>query len=416
MNRLLVKTGVLAVVAGAVLGTVGIAAAKAFPSVALPRWNDDGWSWATETLPTGEACESGLALRVPGRVSAVLEDGEGTLWVGTADAGLWRKRAGGTGKPEPIRQLKGREAFINALALLENGQVAVGSEGGLYVVGTARGNRITRVLPHETRALLRTQSEPLTFAATRDGLYRLSVRGSGVDAVRIDWHNRTGELSLTALTEVGGDLWMGTSRGAYVASLEALHPGAAPRLEHVSLVLGPHATSSTRVTGLARLGPQVVIGSDGGGLLFASRDDVTAEARALRSLRFDIRHANAIAPGAMGTDANGAVWMGTQGAGWLQLRDQVVDGGAVQRQATRSAALASAAVTAGFASPDKLLLGTAEGSVVWQRCSGYVAEASLASDADDSDEEDAFTPGGESGQAATSPHVEGIHQGRLGGT
>jgi ligand-binding sensor domain-containing protein len=301
-----------------------------------------------ELADTG-GCESREVTRVGGRVTALLEDRAGALWVGTFDGGLFRARP--SEALEEIPGLRGRERFVNALDE-HDGLVWVATQGGLVALDGER--RAFALLSGEGVATLARAVSGL-YAGTARGVFRISVAGG---AEPLEATGPTGEpLRVTALAVTATHLWIGTASGAYSLPLAT---AAAPLLARAArwhpLVFGDPPAQTNVVTALAPLGDGVVAGTDDGGVVRLR------EHGAVSALRFADPRANEVNPGAA-ADVRGGVAVGTQGGGVLLVR---TEGGGLA--AERIGAPGRAEVSALHPSGGRLLAGTASGEVVEVRC------------------------------------------------
>ncbi|MGV3520550.1 sensor histidine kinase [Luteitalea sp.] len=142
-------------------------------------------------------------------VTAMAETPDGSLWLGTRDAGLLRAR--GSGVVSITRGLPDRK--VNALQAAGDGTVWVATDGG-----AARWDGTTMAVPDlpaavrgaAALALARDRHANIWVALGGRGLVRLSGNGA-VATVPWDSEQRGG---LTALFEDReGSLWLGTTRG-----------------------------------------------------------------------------------------------------------------------------------------------------------------------------------------------------------
>jgi hypothetical protein len=309
-------------------------------------------------------CEAVEVARVGGRVTAILEDRDGALWIGTFDAGLFRaepppvtpaaspadERRGSPLLPVEVSGLRGRERFVNALAE-HDGLVWVATQGGL--LGQDGERRALTLLAAEGVTAL-AAAGPL-YAGTARGVFRVSA---GYGAEPVEATGPSGEpLRVTALATSGSHLWIGTSSGAYSLPLAT---AAAPLLARAArwhpLVFGDPPAETNVVTALAPLGDGAVAGTDDGGVVRLRPGG------GVSALRFADARANEANPGAAAAVA-GAAAVGTQGAGVLLVR---AEGGGLA--ATRLAAPGRAEVSAVHAGKGRLLAGTAAGQVLAVRC------------------------------------------------
>lgn len=156
----------------------------------------------TLRFQNGEFDRISVCADMNGIVISVLDSTDGTLWLGTRDAGLYQVQ---DGKCNQIFS-EVRLQSVNALAASDAGGVWIGSEAGLYL--WEHGTMVPLDLPEQLR---RAQ----VFALTKDHHHNLWV-GTDRGLFRIDLLSRkiTGFLSSTAGTEVSaiyeddeGEIW-----------------------------------------------------------------------------------------------------------------------------------------------------------------------------------------------------------------
>jgi hypothetical protein len=363
--------GVAASLAAAVLLAGGAAAWSARGRVrhlAVPVLVDPGLP-AAPGVELGEegGCDAAEVAQVGGRVTAILEDRDGALWIGTFDAGLFRAERppavtpavspadperGSPPPPVEVPGLRGRERFVNAL-VEHDGLVWVATQGGL--LGLDGERRALTLLAGEAVTAV-AGAGPL-YAGTGRGVFRISA-GDGAEP--LEAAGPSGEpLRVTALAASGSHLWIGTSSGAYSLPLAT---AAAPLLARAArwhpLVFGDPPAETNVVTALAPLGDGAVVGTDDGGVVRVRGDGGVA------ALRFADARANEVNPGAAAAVA-GAAAIGTQGAGVLLVRAEG-DG----LSAVRLASPGRAEVSAVHATGERVLAGTAGGRVIELRCRG----------------------------------------------
>jgi ligand-binding sensor domain-containing protein/signal transduction histidine kinase len=145
----------------------------------------------------------------PSPVLSLAQTGDGDIWVGTRDTGLYRVHAGRVTKIiDGLPDLK-----VNALAPARTNALWVGTDNGL-----ARWDdgKLTLAVPPSLRsvqvlALLVDRDGNLWIGTNSDGLARLSPNGE------VSWmqsHEVTGHDAVTALFEDReGNLWAGGARG-----------------------------------------------------------------------------------------------------------------------------------------------------------------------------------------------------------
>jgi PAS domain S-box-containing protein len=140
-------------------------------------------------------------------VTSMVGTSEGRVWLGTSDKGLFYLDHG---RISPVR-LPGGSRNIHSLLLLENGDLWVGTERGVFrwngeelsQIGIDRSLRQV-----EVRAMVRDRDANI-WVATNAGLARVNNEGVSFDDVGLD---RT--KPVTALLEDReGNLWIGRSKG-----------------------------------------------------------------------------------------------------------------------------------------------------------------------------------------------------------
>ncbi|HLL55148.1 MAG TPA: hypothetical protein VK447_16450, partial [Myxococcaceae bacterium] len=254
---------------------------------------------AIEPLPS---CELSPAAALPGRVGALLEASDGTLWLGGFDTGLYRRPPGGApGSAVAVQGFAGRERFVNALAE-HRGHLWVATYGGVVELDP-RGLRVrTHLRGVAAEALV--LRDGLLLAGTIHGLYRLGDAGTFEDT---GTKGPDGEgIRVTALALSGDTLWIGSPNGAYSLPVRTLRQVSAPVARWHPLVFGEEPADTNVVLSLAPLGDGVVAGTDNGGL-------VRLDAKGgVKALRFQEARANEANPGAFAS-ADGTAFFGTQG-------------------------------------------------------------------------------------------------------
>ena len=294
-------------------------------------------------------CIASEVARVGARVTALLEDREGQLWIGTFDAGLFRA---GAEELSPVGGLRGRERFVNGLAE-HDGLLWAATQGGLLALDGDR--RVATLLAGEGVTALAV-ARGLLYAGTARGLFRISI-SEGAEAE--DAAGPSGEpLRVTALAASATRLWIGTSSGAYSLPLAT---AAAPLLARTArwqpLVFGEPAAETNVVTALAPIAGGAVAGTDDGGVVRLGDDG------AVSALRFVDARANEVNPGAAAAAWSGGVAVGTQGGGLLIARPN-----GTLLTAARAGAIGRAEVSAVGAAGERLLVATAGGVVTALRC------------------------------------------------
>ncbi|ABS28314.1 Vault protein inter-alpha-trypsin domain protein [Anaeromyxobacter sp. Fw109-5] len=318
--------------------------------LALPAVSDP--SLAPEPLAALAAlppCASAELARVGRRVTAVLAASDGATLVGTFDGGI--VRLGTDGAAQEIAGLEGRERFVNALAE-HDGLVWAATQGGLVALDGER--RALTLLAGEGVTSLARAGQRL-YAGTARGVFRVSA-GRGAEPMSVTGPD--GEpIRASALAASETELWIGTASGAYALSRASLE---APLLSRIAtwhpLVFGAPGAATNVVTALAPLGAGALAGTDDGGLVRLGADG------AVSALRLADARANEVNPGAAAV-AGEAVVVGTQGGGLVFARPTETGLGA-----GRPLGLERLAVSALSASGGELLAGTAQGAVLRIAC------------------------------------------------
>lgn len=298
--RIVVAAGVMALAATAL-------PLKRLRYLAMPLVHDPSVRPSMPCMTLDEApARATERARLPGRVSALLPRGDGTVLAGTFDGGLWRVDAARGGAPVEIGALGGRERFVDALAEW-NGHVVVGTHRGAVLLAPD-GARAGVLAAGEAVSSLAVAADEL-YLGTAHGLWR------GRDDVPVGERGPAGEtLRITALAAAADRLWIGTPDGVYALALPAGPPAAARVAAWHPLVFGARAASSNVVTALAPLGAGVLAGTDDGGTVFVDDGGVAARP-------FAERRANDVNPGALAA-LRGGVFVGTEGAGLIALDDK----------------------------------------------------------------------------------------------
>jgi hypothetical protein len=291
-------------------------------------------------LPEWPGAEAREVARVGGPVTALLVDGDERLWIGTADAGLFRAEPGAGAAAVP--GLDGPERRVNALAE-QDGLVWAATGGGLVALDGDR--RVLTVLAGDHVAALVPAGGALV-AATDRGLFRVATAG-GAD--RLDVTGPAGEpLRPTALAAGPKRLWIGTASGTYSLAPALLDPAL------LSRTAGFHARpdrDDAGITALAPLGDGAVAGTDGGGVVWLGEDGGATASR------FEDPRADAVSPGAAGACGDAAL-LGTA-AGALLVRPA---GAAIA--AARAGSLGRTGISAIRIGGDRVLVGTTAGAVL----------------------------------------------------
>lgn len=158
------------------------------------------------------------------QIRALAQGPDGTLWVGSADSGLWRLHGGRL----VLSALAPGE--ISALDVTPDGQVWVGTRtGGLLTLHQGRLEPPTwaRALPPAAiLTLLADREGSLWIGTDRAGLFRHSPGG---DLERPPWEATGPWAVLSLLEDSSGALWVGTeNRGLHLISEVPFRPVTGP--------------------------------------------------------------------------------------------------------------------------------------------------------------------------------------------
>jgi ligand-binding sensor domain-containing protein len=320
--------------------------------LAVPTLEDPSLPPApAEALLDAAGCEATPVAALGQRVTALLRAGDGAIWAGTFEGGLFRLAPGEL--PAAVPGLEGRERFVNALAE-RDGLVWAATQGGLLALDGER--RVLTLLADDGATALARAGRALLAGSPR-GLFRASA-ALGAEPVAVA--GPLGEpLRVTALAAGGGELWIGTASGAYALPLAALDaPLLARTARAVPLVFGEPGAETNVVTALAGDAGGAVAGTDDGGLVRLRAVEAPA------AVRFGDARALAVNAGAAATGAGGLAF-GTQGGGLLLVS---ADGGALAVLRAAGAAGAGADVSAVAPDGEGWLAATSSGAVLAVRC------------------------------------------------
>jgi hypothetical protein len=303
-----------------------------------------------EAAPLDElpACRVRRRARVPGRVTALLQGGDGALWIGTFDRGVFRAAAGAA--PREVGRAAGRELFVNDLAEHE-GRIWVATQRGVLVLERG-GERILTIAPDAAVTALSRIGGRL-HGGTARGLVKLSLDS---EAAAVEIRGPFGDpVRVNAVAVSGETVWLGSSDGVYSLPASALEREGPLTARWHPPALGSPPARTDVVTALAPFGDGVLAGTDDGGL-------VRVTPRATAALRFAEPRANEVNPGAAAAVETGAAF-GTQGGGLL-----VASSPAGRPSVGRPLGWPAGQVSAVRAAGRELLVGTADGSVLAVDC------------------------------------------------
>ncbi len=181
-------------------------------------------------------------------VTSVKEAHEGSLWIGTASAGLKRLRSDNRVQSFPIAADKPRSlsaAVVTSLAESRTGRIWVGTYGGgVNIVDPATGD--IRQLPYGARADAVSGDRVIAMLEDTHGNFWLGTEGEGLSIVdaegrllrtfRFDKDNRSAlpsDVIYSLALDNEGRVWIGTRDGV----ARALDANVAPGQQQVAAVL-----------------------------------------------------------------------------------------------------------------------------------------------------------------------------------
>lgn len=189
------------------------------PGLAWPYRGPDGRFWIVAGSRIFRISEAGAILQYDlhdiGRITALVQDRHGALWVGTEDHGLFRLSSSGIERlHDHTEPSSGR-----ILSLMEDteGSLWIGSNGGLYRLREGLFSTLTRQdgLPDDfTRAVLEDHDGRL-WIGTDTGLSREGPDGT-IGAVPLSTEHGHHPAVLSLAEGKDGHMWIGTySQGLY---------------------------------------------------------------------------------------------------------------------------------------------------------------------------------------------------------
>jgi diguanylate cyclase (GGDEF)-like protein len=270
----------------------------------------DGATWvftrkASYRVPAGDEASAGRAATAVDNVVAAAGGPHGS-WLGTADRGPVRIAGGRRWLASSDHPLA--NAIINQVFVADDGTAWFGTSGdGLHQLAERAATTYTRRegLSNEGAASVWVDQDRTVWSGTLDGLNQL-VRG-GRGALSVHAELRGVEVA-SVLRDSRGVLWAGTSRGL------------ARRVGSRWEFLPPWDGAATRVVGALR--------EDRHGDLWVGTAGGLGVVRGVGGLPNDSPRRVAAVPGLAGQEItglaeadDGALWIGTRGAGLLRLRD-----------------------------------------------------------------------------------------------
>ncbi|MEO6325384.1 MAG: diguanylate cyclase [Thermoanaerobaculia bacterium] len=243
------------------------------------------------------------------QVTAICQDPQGHLWVGTESGGLgrydghrWDVFDASTGLPA---------SQVSTLALDTKGTLIVGTSGGaarfvegrFVAVKTTSG---TTESPSKITAIL-ADEEGRLFLGTRTGL--LMAAEPDAEALKVSGPDWLADSGIEALTADGaGGLWVGTTRG-----LARLEPSGPPRLTAV-----PGLPEGSVTVLLRRAGHPLLVGILDAGLF-------EGEPGAWKRIGTDEAPGRRITALRAESGEPDAVWIGTSGRGAFRWRGEALE-------------------------------------------------------------------------------------------
>ncbi len=285
------------------------------------------WLALADTVFKHLSVEQGLP---PTSVTALLEDADGFIWIGT-QGGLarWDGYRFRVYQPNPGDPASLPDNFISSMALDQQGRVWIGTNsGGLdhYFPDSGRvvhfrhkpddprslpGNNVRNLLrDHQGRLWVGT-NEGLAYVMDKS-VAKSVAQNAGQDGqfVRV----RIAVVPQPAISKMvqgrDGTIWLGISGNGvfYIKPFNSTAPGAQPEPQRLSLSQGSSAQDT--IESILEVAPgEIWFGTLGQGLLILNNT-----ARQLRRLNHDPSLATSLAANSVGAilrDRSGLIWLGT---------------------------------------------------------------------------------------------------------
>jgi diguanylate cyclase (GGDEF)-like protein len=249
----------------------------------------------------GEVVESGLGLGLPGPVTALWEDADGTLWVGTRQ-GLFVRRPGQARLARDSARLPG--PVVSAIRRDRDGSLWVGTETGAVriagkttsVLGTRQGLSNDQVMK-----VFEDREGSLWFGTQDGGVNRLA---DGKFTTYSSAEGLADDIAWPVFGDRAGNIWIGTKSGG----LSRFRDG---RIENFSTARG---LSSNAVQSIAEGADGALwIGTRGGGLN-RFKDGRFTVYSTRQGLPYD-------SVSALLGARDGGLWVGMRGGGLGRLKD-----------------------------------------------------------------------------------------------
>ena len=260
-------------------------------------------------------------------ITAIYQDRGGLLWIGTKWRGLnkWNPRSWLYGL-EPAKALTAdSKSQPNVMAFTEDGSgtLWVGTIGeGLNAINRATGN-VThyrrdadgahRIDDNNVMSLMTDSSGRVWIGTMSQGITRLDPVSGERTTFRhdpADAHSLSANGIMTMVEDSKGRVWVGTFGGG----ISRLNPDTGKFTRFAADPNSPTSLNSDRVTTMAEdASGNMWIGTDAGGLSL-----YIAETGRFHTFRHDPDDVKTLASDtvyAVNIDANGTVWVGTQGGG-----------------------------------------------------------------------------------------------------